>query len=148
MNFLKISTIILTILSFKCASISVGAILVIRIPMYLNYSLANFIIFGIPWITIFAIYAYKGSMSAYYFSGYFSIICYYFKQCLTSIRKRLEIIIKRMMRNQKISWISQLLEKHNGLCEQIHCYNKYWKKYLTINYSIFLLLFAFILCSY
>jgi hypothetical protein len=34
--------------------------------------------------------------------------------------------------------IRRLLEEHNDLCQQISNYNKYWKKYLTIAYSIFL----------
>jgi hypothetical protein len=140
LDLLRISGIVLRICSFYCLSISVGATFIIGITTFLNYSLVNFIIFGIPWSIIFGIFAYKASMSAYYFSGYFSIMCYYLKQRLNSIRKRLEIMPKSLSSDEKILRISRILDEHNDICQQIFHYNKYWKKFLTLNYSIFLLI--------
>jgi hypothetical protein len=63
------------------------------------------------------------------------------KQRLNSIRIGIYVIrykSKRLGLDEKILMIRRLLEEHNNLCQKIYIYNKYWKKYLTITYSIFL----------
>ncbi len=44
---------------------------------------------------------------------------------------------KSLTISEKKSMITRLLEEHNEICEQISDYNKYWRKYITITYSIF-----------
>jgi uncharacterized membrane protein YesL len=63
------------------------------------------------------------------------------KQRLNSIKIRLNIIrnkSKKFNPNEKLLTITTLLREHNDICEQISNYNKYWRKYLTITYSIYL----------
>jgi hypothetical protein len=122
-------------------SITAGAVSVFGAPMALNYSLTNFLLFGITWTTIWMIWCYNASAVAYYYPGYFFIVCYYLKQRLNSIRIRLNTIrnkSKSLETNEKISMIRKILEDHNDICQQISNYNIYWKKYLSITYSIFL----------
>jgi hypothetical protein len=108
--------------------------------MVLNYSLVNWLLFGISWATIWTVWGHNISKIACYFSLYFFIVCYYLKQRLNSIRIGLNIISnesKSSTTNEKILMIRRLVEDHNDLCQQIYVYNKYWKKYLTITYLIF-----------
>jgi hypothetical protein len=122
-------------------TITVGAIVVLGLPMALNYSLVNWLLFGISWTTIWIIFLYNGCLDTFYFPGYFFIVCFYLKQRLSSIRIRLNIIrneSKSSTTNEKILMIRRLVEDHNDLCQQISSYNKYWKKYLTITYSTLL----------
>jgi len=44
----------------------------------------------------------------------------------------------------RLSTIKRFLEDHNHLCQQIDSYNKFWQKYLTMSYSIFLFLVCFL----
>ncbi len=122
-------------------TITVGSIAFFGVPMALNYSLVNWSLFGFSWTTIWIIWCYNACLGAYYFPGYFFIVCYYLKQRLNSIKIRLNIIrneSKSLTINEKKSMIGRLLEEHNEICEQISDYNKYWRKYITITYSIFL----------
>ncbi len=122
-------------------TLTAGAVAVIGLPMALNYNLVHWLLFGITWTTIWGIWCYNSCLIAFYFPGYFFIVCYYLKLRLNSIRIRLNIIrnkSKSIATNEKILMIRRLLEEHNDLCQQISNYNKYWKKYLSIAYSIFL----------
>jgi len=123
------------------STITVGVVAVIGLPMALNYSLVHWLLFGITWTTIWTIWCYNSCLTAFYFPGYFFIVCYYLKLRLNSIRIRLNIIqnkFKSLTTKEKVLMIRRLLEEHNDLCQQISYYNKYWKKYLSITYSIFL----------
>jgi hypothetical protein len=40
--------------------------------------------------------------------------------------------------------IKSILKEHNELCQQIFIYNKFWRKYLTITLTIFVLLICFL----
>jgi hypothetical protein len=116
-----------------------GAVTVIGLTMALNYSLVHWLLFGITWTTIWAIWCYNACLIGFYFPGYFFIVCYYLKQRLNSIRIRLNIIrnkSKSLATNEKILMIRRLLGEHNDLCQQISNYNNCWKKYLTIANSI------------
>ncbi len=132
------------ILTFCCSyiwTITVGSLAVFAVPFALNYTLANFLLFGIFWIIIWLIWCYNACIGSYYFPGYFFIVCYYLKQRLNSFKIRLNIIrnkSKKLNPNEKILSITTLLREHNDICEQISNYNKYWRKYLTITYSIYL----------
>ncbi len=122
-------------------TITAGAVAAFALTFGMNYSLVNFFLFGISWTIIWSIWCYNVCITAYYFPGYFFIICYYLKQRLNSIRIGIYVIrykSKRLGLDEKILMIRRLLEEHNNLCQKIYIYNKYWKKYLTITYSIFL----------
>ncbi len=110
-------------------------------------SLANFLVFGISWTLIWGVWCYHSCKAAFYFPGYFFIICYYLKLRLSSIDKRLKNFIKHSKHSPmklKISMIRHLLRDHNNLCKQIDEYNQFWKKYLTITYVLFVFLICFI----
>jgi len=126
---------------FYVSTLTTGGIFIIGIPMALNYSLIHWLLFGITWTKIWGIWLYNGTMASFYYPGYFFIVCYYLKLKLNSIRIKLNIIrnkSKSLAKNKKILMIRRLLEEHNDICQQISNYNKYWKKYLSIAYSIFL----------
>ncbi len=132
------------ILIFCCSyiwTILVGSLGLFAVPYALNYTLTNFLLFGIFWIIIWLIWGYNVCAGSYYFPGYFFIVCYHLKQRLNSIKIRLNIIrnkSKKFNPNEKLLTITTLLREHNDICEQISNYNKYWRKYLTITYSIYL----------
>jgi hypothetical protein len=141
MDLLRKSRIVLMICCFYASTITAGFVFIIGIPMALNYSLVNWLLFGITWTTIWGIWLCNACMAAFYYPGYFFIVCYYLKLRLNSIRIKLNIIrnkSKSLPTNEKILMIRRLLEEHNDLCQQISNFNKYWKKYLSIAYSIFL----------
>ncbi len=126
---------------FYVSAITAGCLTLLVITMVLNYSLVNGLLFGISWTTIWIIFCYNACTAGFYFPGYFFIVCYYLKQRLISTRIRLNIIrnkSKSLTTIQKISMIRRLLEDHNDICQQISNYNKYWMKYLSITYLIFL----------
>jgi hypothetical protein len=141
LDFLRKSRILLMICCVYIMSITVGALAIFGFAFGLNYKFSNFLLFGIPWITIWGFWCLIACMPSHYFPVYFFIICYHLKQRLNSIRIRLNIIrlkSKILTSNEKTLMIGRLLEEHNDLCQQICNYNKYWKKFLTIFYSIFM----------
>jgi len=86
-------------------------------------------------------------IGSYYFPGYYLITCYYLKLRLTSIEKRIKSLLKfsnHLSMRGKVSIIKRLLEEHNNICQQIDNYNQFWKKYLTITFSIYVTLVCFI----
>jgi hypothetical protein len=104
-------------------------------------------VYGISWAIIWSIGAYHTSKAAFHFSGYFFIICYYLKLRLSFIDKRLKNFMKYSKGfplKLKISIIRCLLRDHNNLRKQIHEYNQYWKKYLTLTYLIFISVSCFV----
>ncbi len=128
-------------------SITTGSLIVGLLTFGLSYSLANFLVFGIPWTITWVIWCYNACITLYYFPGYFFIICYHLKQRLSSIEKRLKNFLKyskKFSMRSKISMIRRLLRDHNNLCKQIDEYNQYWKKYLTLTYLIFVFLVCFL----
>jgi len=121
--------------------------IVIGLPMLLNYTFYNFIIFGISWDLIWIFWCYNACIAAYYFPGYYFITCYYLKFRLNSFEKRVKNFIKfsnHLPMRRKLLTIRRLLDDHNEMCHQIDDYNRFWKKYLTITYSIFITLICFI----
>jgi hypothetical protein len=150
MVFLRKSRIILIICCIYILTITAGVLAVYGLAFALNYSLAYFYLFGISWAIIWGIWTYNGYYTLYtilyiwtihYFPAYFLLICYHLKQRLNSIRIRLNIIrnkSKSLTSNEKILMIGSLVREHNDLCQNVYCYNKYWRKYLTITYSMFL----------
>ncbi len=141
MDLLRKSRILLMVCCVFNISITAGAVAIFVLTFGLNYSLAHFFLFGNSWTTIWGIWCFNVCIPIYYFGGYFFIICYHLKQRLNSIRIRLNIIrikSKSLISNEKILMIRKLLKQHNELCQRIYWYNKYWKKYLTIFYLVFL----------
>ncbi len=141
MDFLRKSRIVLMICCVYVLTINAGAVFVFGAPMALIYSLTDILLFGITWTTIWMVWCYNACTVAYYYPGYFFIVCYYLKLRLNSIRIRLNVIrskSKSLPINEKILMIRRLLEDHNDICQQISNYNIYWRKYLSITYSIFL----------
>jgi hypothetical protein len=147
MKILKLSRIVLMICCSYVISIATGCMIAFLLVFGLSYSLANFLVFGISWTIIWSVWSYHSNEAAFYFPGYFFIVCYYLKLRLSSIDKRLKNFIKYSKRFSMISNISiirRLLRDHNKLCKQIDEYNEYWKKYLTLTYVIFVFLICFI----
>ncbi len=147
MNLLKLSRIILIICCSYVISIPTASTALAVLVHVLVLSLANFLVFGISWTIIWGVWCYHSCKAAFYFPGYFFIVCYYLKLRLSSIDKRLKNFMKYSKHSSmklKISMIRHLLRDHNNLCKQIDEYNQFWKKYLTITYVIFVFLICFI----
>ncbi len=147
LNLLKLSRIVLIICCSYVISVTTGCMIALLLAFGLSYSSANFLVFGISWTMIWGVWCYHSCKAAFYFPGYFFIVCYYLKLRLSSIDKRLKNFIKYSKRFSMISNISiirRLLRDHNNLCKQIDEYNEYWKKYLTLTYLIFVFLVCFI----
>jgi len=128
-------------------SVTFGCSSVYAIVTTLNYDFVDFLLFGLTWILISLIWCYHCCIVAYYFPGYFFIVCYYLKLRLKTFVKRLKIFktsVKRYPNMAKLLKVKLLLEEHNDLCKQIHHYNKYWKKYLSLTLPIFILLICFL----
>ncbi len=143
---MKLSRIVFTICCSYVISITIGYSAVLCLTFGLNYSLANFLVFGISWTIIWGVWCYHSCKAGFYFAGYFFIVCYHLKLRLSSIEKRLKDFIKYSKHSSmrsKISTIRRLLRDHNNLCKQIDEYNQYWKKYLTLSYLIFIFLACF-----
>jgi hypothetical protein len=128
-------------------SLTVGFLVAISFIFGLNYSLGNFLVFGMSWTIIWGIWCYYASKAFYYFPGYFFIICYQLKIQLSAIEKRLKNLMKHSKHfsmRSKISMIRRLLRDHNDLCQRIDEYNQYWRKHLTLTYPLFVFVVCFL----
>jgi len=113
----------------------------------LNYSLVNFLLFGITWTFIWFIWCYHCCIVGYYFPGYYFIVSYHLGLRLKSFAKRVKIfknLVNRFSIGANSLRIQKLLYNHNDLCLQISHYNKYWKKYLSLTLTIFITLICFL----
>jgi hypothetical protein len=52
--------------------------------------------------------------------------------------------MNRLSMKRKSLLIKSILKEHNELCQQIFIYNMFWRKYLTITLTIFVLLICFL----
>jgi len=128
-------------------SITIGCIFCCIVTMALNYSVHDFLLYGILWIIIWPIWSYFASSTAYWPPGYFYIVCYYLKQQSISIRARIRKITLKASRSNKRGvslTLKSILCEHNYLCRKINSYNKYWRKYLTIKLFLFVLIISFL----
>jgi hypothetical protein len=119
----------------------------ITILTTLNYDIYDFILYGISWVIIWTIWCYYATIAIYWPPGYFFIVCYYLKLRLTSFQIRLKTLsqeINSLSMKTKSFLIKSILKEHNELCQQIFIYNKFWRKYLTITLTIFVLLICFL----
>jgi len=133
-------------ISNYCISvITIFGSLGLTVIMYINYETRDFFIFGIVWITIWSVWAYYASVVIYWFPTYFYIICYYIKIQLK--------FIDRDIRNLKYTPIPvqlkeilliKLLVKHQNIYRKIKIYDKYWRKYLSQSFIIFLTIILFL----
>ncbi len=147
MKLMKRSKIILFICHKYIYSIILGAIIVVMIAMGFNYSVFDFCVFGILWITLWGIWAFLISYVLYWPPGYFSIIGYYLNLRITAFRFKLNNFKTASGQpTLKISsrTIEKILREHNNLCIKISEYNKYWKIYLTISILILILIISFL----
>ena len=147
MKLLKLSTIVLNISNFYVISITIGCLIAILFVMILNFNFVDLLLFGITWDTIWGFWCYNACIIAYYLPGYYFIVCYFLKLRLQSI----EISLNSLKTNKKFASLKAkiittriILKDHNYICLQIKDYNKFWSKYLTVTYSIFILLVCFI----
>jgi hypothetical protein len=128
-------------------SLTIGAFLV-GILTILNYEIYDLILYGISWVIIWTVWCHYVCLAIYWPPGYYFIVCYYLKQRLTSFRTKVKIFSQRMNRlsmKRKSLLIKSILKEHNELCQQIFIYNKFWRKYLTITLTIFVLLICFLI---
>ncbi len=127
-------------------SLTIGTVL-ITILSILNYDIYDFILYGISWVIIWTVWCYYACIAIYWPPGYFFIVCYYIKLRLTSFQIRLKTFSQRTNRlsmKTKSFLIKGLMKEHNELCQQIFIYNKFWRKYLTVTLTIFVLLICFL----
>jgi len=104
-------------------------------------------LFGTSWLILWGVWCMYACSAVYHFPGYYCIVCYYLKLRLSHLEERLKkyrFSIKRLPLRVKLSMIRRLLADHNELCLLIDSYNRFWKKYLTINYGIFILTICFL----
>lgn len=144
---MKISKIVLFIGQSYVNWVTFGAIIVIGLPMALYYNLIDYLLYGFTWTTLWGIWCYYACQTMYHFPGYYFIVCYYLKIRLILIEERLNDyrnLLKHLTMIQKISMMRRLIKDHNEICITINKYNMYWKKYLTVTYSIVVILICFI----
>ncbi len=140
------SKIVFIISRYIIRSLTIGTIL-ITILTILNYDIYDFILYGISWVIIWPIWCYYACIAIYWPPGYFFIVCYYLKLRLTSFQTKVKIFSQRMNRlsmKTKSFLIKGFMKEHNELCQQIFIYNKFWRKYLTITLTNFVLLICFL----
>jgi hypothetical protein len=141
------SKIVLMISRYIIQSIAIGCFLVGILTM-LFYDIYDMILYGISWVIIWTILCYYAGFAIYWPPGYFFIVCYYLKQRLTSFQTKVKIFSQRMnslSMKTKSFLIKGFVKEHNELCQQIFNYNKFWRKYLTITLTIFVLLICFLI---
>jgi hypothetical protein len=145
-NLLLRSKIVFMISRYIIQSLTIGAFLV-GILTILNYDIYDFILYGISWVIIWTVWCYYACIAIYWSPGYFFIVCYYLKLRLISFQIRLKTFsqrINRLSMKTKSFLIKGFVKEHNELCQQIFIYNKFWRKYLTIALTIFVLLICFL----
>jgi hypothetical protein len=114
----------------------------------LYYDIYDMILYGISWVIIWTVWCYYVGPAIYWPSGYYFIVCFYLKLRLISFQIRLKTFSQRINRSSmktKSFLIKGFLKEHNELCQQIFIYNKFWRKYLTITLTIFVLLICFLI---
>lgn len=124
------------------------AIFIICMLKYgLNYTLFDFVVFGIPWTLIWIIWDYFIITGLYWMPAYYFIVCFYVKLRLRSVYKKLN---KMIVRKKSIPIVLKyfkafnIIKEHNEICVTINNYNKFWRKYLSITSIIFILLICFL----
>jgi len=144
-NALKISRTLLIICRSYVLSISVGCFVVMTITTAFNYNLRDFFLFGISWAFVGMIWSYQCGSIALYFPCYYFIVSYYLNLRLISFLKHVKSFKNFVKFSKEVDSfkVRELLIEHNDLCIQIYNYNKYWKKYLSLTFLIFLSLICF-----
>jgi hypothetical protein len=146
-NLLLRSKIVFMISHYIIQSLTIGAFSV-GILTILNYDIYDFLLYGITWVIIWTVWCYYVCLAIYWPPGYLFIVCYYLKLRLISFQIRLKTFsqrINRLSMKTKSFLIKCFLKEHNELCQQIFIYNKFWRKYLTITLTIFVLLICFLI---
>jgi hypothetical protein len=113
----------------------------------LHYDIYDMILYGISWVIIWTVWCHYNGITINWPPGYFFIVCYYLKLRLISFQIRLKTFSQRMNRlsmKTKSFLIKNILKEYNELCQQIFIYNTFWRKYLTITLTIFVLLICFL----
>ncbi len=140
------SKIVFMISRYIHRSQTIGGFLVAILTM-LYYDIYDMILYGISWVIIWTVWCYYVGPAIYWPSGYYFIVCFYLKLRLISFQIRLKTFSQRMNRlsmKTKSFLVKGFLKEHNELCQQIFIYNKFWRKYLTITLTIFVLLICFL----
>jgi hypothetical protein len=119
------------LLSAQCESMTsyncfLVTFIICIIPFALNYTVFEFIFFGIPYIVLFIGFVHFTESFNYWQMIYFITICYYLKIKIRLINSR---IISGIRENRiDIKYITNTL---NSIHSEIHEYNiNYWSKYL------------------
>jgi len=106
----------------------------------LNYSLLDFIVWGIPWILAFGgFWAYFCCGIIVHSFGYFHIVCYYIKLRFELIHYELSELLKNINKykhNKKVSTnnskkLLKLVYEYQNVLSIISEYNKFWRKFVA-----------------
>jgi len=146
-KLLKISKSVLYICFLYAHSIPFGCICLVFVSVVFNYTLYDLLIYGIPWVVLETVWAHIACYPLYLTPGQFFIVCYYLKLRLNSFRNKLANVLLLSSKSTvrfRIRLIKDLLREHHQICLQLNDYNKYWKKYLTITLTIFILNICFL----
>ena len=101
--------------------------LIIVINIY--YEWKDFLVYGILTVINTQIILYCGTTITIISFKYFYIVCQYCKLRIMLFNNRVKDILSAndLIVNYKI--LDAILKEHNSICETIHNYNKFWKKY-------------------
>ena len=102
---------------------------------YLNLSLIQYFIYGLFWhIQLGVIHALSCAGWTFLNSGFFHILCYYYKLRIGSVKKRIAIVLEESDPNIQQLKMQMLLKRLNQIIESVATDNKVWNKVNFIFY--------------
>ena len=103
--------------------------------MYNAYNLMDFILFGILSDLIFILFIYSLAPVGFYSFLCYYIVCEYIRWKFKSINESFREYSNKFTTNPIV--FNHLIHKHNILCKEIHCFNKFWKRFFfNITYTL------------
>ena len=119
-------------------STCLSAFLTFSALSYLNFSRIQYFKYGLFWhINLGIIHVFSCAGWIYINSGFFHILCYYYKMRVTSIEKRVTSILQCQNENLDGFKIKIVLKRLNSILTSISNDNKIWQKTNFIFYSFF-----------
>jgi len=89
-----------------------------------KYGLNTFLLFGIPWVSIYTIGGYLICTNVYYQVCYFYIICEYLRLKLANINEKIEKIIR--INRSKFRSFLKLMKMLDLIYAEVDEYNSFW----------------------
>ncbi len=110
-----------------------------------KYGLNTFLLFGIPWVSIYTIGAYFICTNIYYEVCYFYIICEYLRLKLANFNEKIKKII--LINRLKFRSSLKLMKTLDLIYAEIEEYNSFWCKFSLLIYICYVSLICTLLYS-